>query len=360
MLKNEENEGPLIFLIDDVVQNLQLLSVSMRSAGYRISGASSGEAALRLLKQSLPDLILCDIMMPEMDGFEVARRLKADPKTKDIPIIFLTACHEDEEIVKGFEVGGVDFVSKPFNVAELMKRVALHLELKRTRDQLQHQREKLEWMSQEKDTLLNIAAHDMKTPLSSIILISELMQIKAEHLSPSKLLTYTLQLHNSARRIMQVISDLLDINQIEKGLKPPIMKLCNIIPILATLNTEYAPVALKKELNWCFDSPLQAVWVYTDPHYFFQILDNLISNALKFSPPEKSVKLSCREHVDHWLIEIEDQGPGFTPADLSHIYEKYAKLSAQPTGDENSTGLGVAIVNHLTRLLGLNLILQTQ
>ncbi|MFQ6044331.1 MAG: response regulator, partial [Candidatus Poribacteria bacterium] len=129
-------EKPLVFIVDDVAKNLQVLGTVLKEQSYRIAFATNGRQALENLKNIQPDLILLDVMMPEMDGYQVCQRLKEDDRTKEIPVIFLTAKTETEDIVKGFDLGAVDYVTKPFNSVELLARVRTHLELKRTREKL--------------------------------------------------------------------------------------------------------------------------------------------------------------------------------------------------------------------------------
>ncbi|UCH98739.1 MAG: response regulator [Candidatus Aminicenantes bacterium] len=140
---NEEVKNPLVLIVDDVSQNLKILGDILRAKGYRIAVATNGKQALEVVKKILPDLILLDIMMPEMDGFAACKRLKESPRTKDIPIIFLTAKIETADIVKGLELGAVDYISKPFNSTELLARVNTHLELKKARDREKELIEKL-------------------------------------------------------------------------------------------------------------------------------------------------------------------------------------------------------------------------
>src|SRR5262245_19555324 len=157
-----------VLVVDDIPKNLQVVGTMLRNAGCAVMPATSGAEALESVRVQLPDLILLDLMMPEMDGLEVCRRLKADPSTQQIPVIFLTASNEMEHLVKGFEVGAVDYVTKPFNAPELLARVRTHLELK-------HARERLREMNEEKNEFMGIAAHDLRNPLSAIKGYAEMM-----------------------------------------------------------------------------------------------------------------------------------------------------------------------------------------
>jgi len=354
-LTADKKTAPLIFLIDDVVQNLQVLSEALRQEGFRISGAGSGAAALRILQQVQPDLILCDIMMPEMDGYEVARRLKALPQTQDIPLIFLTARTESEDILKGFDAGGVDYITKPFNTSELIARVKTHLELKLARDTIIEHTERLSVLNQEKDHILNLAAHDLKNPLASILLMAEMIQLRHGELSAEKVLSYAENIYQDANRMFLIITNLLDVNKIESGRIQPQWQPWPLQEIFARLHKTYAPQAEKKQIQLLFSEPPAALKINTDPLLLFQLLDNLLSNALKFSQSDKRVSVRYTLREDQLLLEIEDQGPGFNAQDQTLMFQKFARLSAQPTAGENSTGLGLAIVKRLADMLNVEL-----
>jgi len=160
--------GSCVLVVDDIAKNLQVVGTMLRNAGYAVMPATSGAKALEGVRVQLPDLILLDLMMPELDGLEVCRRLKADPLTQPIPVIFLTASNEMEHLVKGFEVGAVDYVTKPFNPPELLARVQTHLELKHARDTIVRFGQELSRLNEEKNEFMGIAAHDLRNPLSAI------------------------------------------------------------------------------------------------------------------------------------------------------------------------------------------------
>jgi len=150
-----------VLIVDDVTKNLQVVGTILRTAGLAVIAATSGTEALEGARLQPPDLILLDLMMPVMDGLEVCRRLKADPLTAQIPVIFLTASNEMEHLVAGFQAGAVDYVTKPFNPPELLARVRTHLELKQARQRLRE-------MNDEKNEFMGIAAHDLRSPLTAL------------------------------------------------------------------------------------------------------------------------------------------------------------------------------------------------
>ncbi len=176
-----------VLVVDDITRNLQVVGTLLRHAGYEVMPATSDAEALEGAQEQVPDLILLDLMMPDMDGLEVCRRLKADPVLKAIPVIFLTASNEMEHLVNGFEVGAVDYITKPFNAPELLARVRTHLELKRARGTIVRYGLELSRLNEEKNEFMGIAAHDLRNPLSAIKGYTEMMVEDAEALEHHEL-----------------------------------------------------------------------------------------------------------------------------------------------------------------------------
>ena len=213
-----------VLVVDDITKNLQVVGTMLRNAGYAVMPATSGAKALEGVQLQLPDLILLDVMMLDMDGLEVCRRLKADPLTQAIPVIFLTASNEMEHLVQGFEVGAVDYVTKPFNPPELLARVRTHLELK-------HARQRLREMNEEKNEFMGIAAHDLRNPLSAIKGFSELIVEDAQALGRKEapdpeacfkeLEDFGERIGATTGRMMEMLQNLLDANRIERGEMEP-------------------------------------------------------------------------------------------------------------------------------------------
>lgn len=359
-------EAPLILIVDDLAQNLQILTTHLGEAGYRVAAAKSGEQALKALEKIQPDLILLDIIMPEMDGLEVCRRLKADPRLADIPVIFLTAKSESEDLLQGFEAGGVDYITKPFHTAELLARVKTHTELKRHRDlileyseQLKSHNQQLEALNQEKNHFLGIAAHDLKNPLGNILTLTQLIKmgtIDSEALSKNYLPIF----ENSAHKMLNIIDTLLDVNRIESGGVEVNFQSLQLADYVQHVVRNFTEVAARKQILLVFEPPAQASRMRSDAQLLVQVLDNLVSNAIKYSPSQTTVTLTLEPGAQHHLLKIQDQGPGFTEADKAKMFQKFAKLSARPTAGENSTGLGLSIVKLLVDLLEAEIEVATQ
>jgi two-component system sensor histidine kinase/response regulator len=349
----------LLLIIDDQPQNLHMLSSTLRGHGYKVAAANSGESALHILERLQPDLILCDIVMPGMDGYEVCRQVKAQAHTRDIPLIFLTAKTDSDDIVHGFSAGAVDYVVKPFNPAELLARVHTHLSLKQARDTILAYTRDLESLNEEKNNFLGIAAHDLKNPLSTILLTAQMVAFKQDSLSSEKLTHYMGSIENEVERMLQIITNLLDINRIESGswvLHPIEVELQ---PFLQTLSEAHQVRAQAKRIRLQTDFATAPLLAITDRSILQQIVDNLLSNAIKYSPPEREVVLGLARHGKLAVLRVQDQGPGFSEGDKGRVFQKFARLSARPTAGENSTGLGLSIVKQLTHLLGADIHLES-
>ncbi len=343
-----------ILVVDDITKNLQVVGTVLRNQGYKVMAAASGAEALKCVRAQLPDLILLDLMMPEMDGLEVCRRLKADPATSQIPVVFLTASNEMEHLVQGFEVGAVDYVTKPFNPPELLARVRTHLELK-------HARERLREMNDEKNEFMGIAAHDLRNPLGAITGYAEILIEEMESLRPSvpepgaravrEAGECAGRIRETSRRMAEMVQNLLDANRIERGEMQLNLAPTDIGSALNSVVETQRAHATAKQQTIHLESESTPVLVLVDPSVTVQIVENLVSNAVKYSPPGKDIFVRLKKHVQGVRVEVQDQGPGLSAEDQKKLFGKFARLSAKPTGGEHSTGLGLSIVKKMVEAM---------
>ena len=332
-----------ILVVDDTSKNLQVVGTMLRNEGYDVTPAGSGAQALDRVLVRLPDLILLDLMMPEMDGLEVCRRLKADSFTQAIPVIFLTASTEMEHLVQGFEVGAVDYVTKPFNPPELLARVRTHLELK-------HARERLREMNDEKNEFMGIAAHDLRNPLNAVKGYTEMMREEPdmEQQERSELLD---RVHDATTRMVEMVQNLLDANRIERGEMQLNLTPTDLVPVLNSVVETQRSHATAKQQTIHLESETTPVVIQLDPSVTVQILENLISNAVKYSPPGREIFVRLKKYAHGVRVEVQDQGPGLSTEDQKKLFGKFARLSAKPTGGEHSTGLGLSIVKKMVEAM---------
>lgn len=347
----------LILIVDDLPQNLQLLHTTLRNAGYKVAVANTAAVALGFLERSQPDLILLDVMMPEVNGFELCQQLKTLPSCQDIPVIFLTARTEKADILEGFEAGGVDYITKPFENLELLSRVRVHVALKQAQDALRQTNAELQRLNREKGEFLGIASHDLKNPLTAILMHAETLA-QDQSLNPATRESAQV-IRQSGQRMTEIIHNLLEIHRLEDGMLEPRQDLCDLQDLVSDSIAQHLAQARRKHITLRQTQGSELCLVESDWHLLQQILDNLLSNAIKYAPLHSEVEIGMQSDGDRVSCWVADQGPGFTAEDLTQMYQKFARLSARPTAGEHSTGLGLSIVRRLCDLLQIQLSCET-
>lgn len=332
--------GGVVLIVDDVQRNLQILGGILAPRHFEVMLANNGEAALARVAARRPDLILLDLMMPGMDGMEVCRRLKADPQTADIPVVFLTAANEAELAADAIGMGAVDYITKPFNTAELLARVRTHVALKRTRDELQR-------IIVQKNELMSAVAHDLKNPVSAVR-FSALMLRDQGLVPPDPRAELVDDIVESCDGVLAFIQERLEQSARAAQLEHVHVAPLDLIEVLNVVLMQNLPAASKKNIELTVDFPEnEAIQVQADHGALSRALNNLVSNAVKFSPSGRRVLLTVKQEDGRVRTEVRDQGPGLTEEDRKHLFTPYRRLSAQPTGGESSTGLGLSIAREL-------------
>ncbi len=332
-----------ILIVDDQEENLRLVGTVLSAMMYNIMLASSSEQAFKRLTSRAPDLILLDVLMPDTDGLMMCRQIKADARWADIPVIFLSAADDKNLIVQALEAGGVDYVTKPFNRAELVSRVRTQLSLKQARDQLRT-------LAEDKDEILGILAHDLKNTLAGMKLSAGLLQGRASELPP-RCTALVENIANSTERMLSFVKEFLA-NQHAERLKLKKQAL-NLGDFVTLLTANHQTAAQAKKITLVSQIPGTAVMVEGDREAISQVLENLVSNALKFTPPGGKVDVIVEAPVaGKARCLVRDSGPGFSEEDRGKMFRRYGRLSARPTGDEPSTGLGLSIVKRLLDSMG--------
>ena len=354
----------LILIVDDVPENLQVLASYLSRAGYEVLPATSGPKALNFARARMPSLILLDVSMPEMDGFEVCRCLKNMPELSNIPVLFITARTDTEDVVRGFNVGGVDYITKPFNSIELLARVHTHLELKNARDallkynqELTRQGDALRQLDEEKNRLLSIVSHDMRGAFGNVIGVCESL-LQPDGNIPREETDETLRLIvQESEHMMLLGQNLLNADAIGKRalqLRPETVDPGESVKFVADKHRRSA--ALKQvTVTVAPASPTDRTSpMFTDRNALVQILDNLVSNAVKFSLAGGEVSLAIKSDPasGRTQFSVTDTGPGLTPEDQQNLFREFSPLSSRPTHGEQSFGLGLWIVKRTTEAMG--------
>lgn len=336
------DENPKILIIDDIASNIQVVANLLKKNNYNISYAQSGKTGLERANQIEFDLILLDIMMPEMDGFEVCQHLKKNQKTKDIPVIFLTAKTTEDSLKKGFDAGAVDFISKPFKADELLARVNTHILLKTVRERLSETNIELQQANANKDKLLSIIAHDLRNPFSVLITFSKLLLDSLDDFSKVDILNYLNTFYQTSKQGYNLLDNLLNWSRSQTGnmeIKLEVIDLKDLIEENVTLHNSQA---CAKNIEMINNVPENMKGI-ADFNMILTVVRNLISNAIKFTNPGGKIKISGKISKTHVEISVEDNGVGMSAEDLDNIFRIEIKHSTPGTADERGSGLGLVL-----------------
>lgn len=345
-------EKPYILAVDDEQLNLELLRFILERNQFTFKGTNDDDYFFELLEERRPDLILLDVIMPRIEGFELCEKIKEQPRYKDIPVIFLTGKVNVKDKVKGFEVGGVDYVTKPFNEQELIARIQTHIELRRARHQIEEQAENLRQSNALKDRMFSIIGHDLRSPLSAAKLkmdfimrgiidpkgddfvdetVFELLKTMDEALN---LLQNLLGWAKSESDQIQVIPENLDLTDIvEQTFR------------LLKLGSEHKKIELVNNIP-------SGTFVHADLNTTKTVLRNLLSNAIKFTPIDGEIKVNGLVDDERIFVEVQDNGQGIPPEDIPKILNPNEHFSKLGTEKEPGTGLGLVLCQNFVNKNG--------
>ena len=325
-----------ILIVDDSPVNLMLLGQILKNSGYKVRPVLNGMMALQVAEKEKPDLILLDIMMPEMNGYEVCKQLKENQNLSDIPVIFISASNYTEDIVKALTSGGADYISKPFQAEEVLARVATHLNI-------YQQRKELRELNDTKNKFFSIIAHDLRGPLGGFLGLTELMANDSRSFTTEEQSDLVLRLSHSARNIFNLLENLLEWSQIQNGLtifNPQITGLKDTVTNCLKLFSEQA---LAKSIELIVEIPSETK-INADAYMLQSALRNLISNALKFTPKGGTITISATtDDANTAVIVIKDTGIGIGPCMLNNLFKIGVKCGRCGTEGELSTGLGLLL-----------------
>jgi signal transduction histidine kinase len=336
---------PTILVVDDTQQNVQVLTQMLRGKQYKVLAAFNGEDAIALLSRKTPDLILLDVMMPGMDGFETCREIRKEAAYDDIPIIFLSALSDVEAKVKALESGGVDYITKPFQQLEVLARIELHLRLRRLELERQENVARLEKMNKEKDEVLGIISHDMRNPIGGIIGISNFLRTDGP--SDDKELNDMLKLiESSAERLLLLVNDLLDIALIEANSLQLTFTDTDLGAYCHDVIQLHRATAKSKGVRLDLIERVEGIVAEVDVTKFSQIVGNLVSNAIKFTEEGGQVRVeigAVPNDPSQMQMLIIDSGMGIPKDLMPRLFEKFGAQRLGTKG-EKGTGLGMPLV----------------
>jgi two-component system, sensor histidine kinase and response regulator len=328
-----------ILVVDDTPANLQMLVGLLNDRGYRPRPVTSGRVALQAAKHDPPDLILLDIGMPDMDGYEVCRQLKTDPELRDIPVIFISAHTETDEKVQAFRVGGVDYVTKPFQFEEVQARVAVQLELRRQAREIKASHEELKRLEKLRDDLVHMVIHDLRSPLSAISgYLGLALRAARDKVSPGILRDIEDAL-KATGKMAQLVSAMLDANLLEAGRMKLKIGSCDLGAVVGEVVAGLRALAEDRRLS--VEPPGEGAVVKADRELITRIVQNLVSNALKFTPPGGEIRVGVDPSEDGVRVWVADDGPGVAPEHREKIFEKFGRV--EPGGADRVRGMGLGL-----------------
>jgi len=386
-----------VLIVDDIADNLNIVADLLIRENINVLLAQSGKEALATTTKLLPDLVLLDIMMPEMDGFEVCRQFGDNYQTKDIPVIFLTAIGESENILKGFELGAVDFISKPFFEPELIARVKTHLtltrmrkekeeaniileqkvnertaqlrtlnkelnaevkerkfiadELKKNNKELEKAKTKAEESNRLKTAFLNNVSHEIRTPMNGIIGFTQFLSMP--DLTDNQRDEYIEVITTSTDKLLGIVDEIIYISKIQAGVEKTKNNTVNVNDLLLELGNYYKPVAEKKSLDILWYSELEngLATINTDFAKLKQTLTILIENAFKFTQKGK-IEFGYKKSDGFIEFFVKDTGIGIDSKMHHKIFQNFRQVEETSTRDYGGLGLGLSISKAYVELLG--------
>ena len=332
-----------ILIVDDVMSNVLLLKVLLTNEKFAIATASNGRQALEQVEKENPDLVLLDVMMPDMSGFEVAQHLKSNPQTAEIPIIFLTALNSTADIVKGFQVGANDFISKPFNKEELIIRVTHQISLVAAKRLILSKTEELQRTIAGRDKLYSVIAHDLRSPMGSIKMVLNMLIL---NLPSEKIGAEMYELLTMANQTTEDVFSLLD--NLLKWTKSQIGKLnvvyqdVDLVEVTDGVIEIFSMVASLKKIKIREMKP-EKMMVNADIDMLKTVVRNLLSNAIKFSKENSEVLVKMEEVDGMAVVSVQDHGCGISEEGQKKLLHTDTHFSTFGTNNEEGSGLGLLL-----------------
>ena len=345
-----------ILVVDEVQSNVLLLKALLVREGFGIVYAMNGTEALEKVKSEHPDLILLDVMMPDMDGFEVAGRLKVEPEQAEIPIIFLTALNDSASVVKGFQLGANDFISKPFRREELLIRVEHQLSLVDARRIILRQTEELRKTIAGRDKLYSVIAHDLRSPMASIkMLCNTIMMSIDQQTVPGDVFEMLEMTNKTAEEVFSLLDNLLKWTKSQLGKLSNVPQPIDMVGLVDGVIEVFKPIAQSKSISLELNSEIEFVNVIIDIEMIKSVVRNLISNAIKFSHKDTVVMVHVKVqditnenatgegNGKEVLVTVSDKGCGIKKEDQGKLLNEATHFTTFGTDSEEGSGLGLLL-----------------
>lgn len=336
-----------ILVVDDTPVNLRVLTEMLKRYGFTVYSASGGPPALDIVQSTPLDLILLDIKMPDMDGYTVCEKIKADPRFGDIPVIFISALTDIDDLVKAFDAGGVDYITKPFKFREVLVRVETHLTLRRQRHQIEELREKdrqyFESLTALREQFIRAATHDLKNPLASVVGYTSLLEAHSPVADDEIVQSVIKGIRYGSQKMRQLVTDMLDLLQMESGIKLFLTSV-SINNFLQDCLKEFYVLAQEKQIVLTLVPLAEDVEMELDIKWIGRVMGNLVSNAVKYTPNTGKIEVVAKTSGSSLEIQVRDTGLGIPVKDLDKIFGAFYRVREKQHMQVEGTGLGLSIV----------------
>ena len=346
-----------ILIVDDVMSNVLLLKILLTNEKFQVCTANCGKACIEQARKEHPDLVLLDVMMPDISGFDTAVIMKKDPELKEIPIIFLTALNTPADLVKGFQVGANDFLTKPFNKEELVMRVMQQISLVAAKRIIEKQNAELRATLSNRDKMYSVIAHDLRSPMASIRMVLNLVVQSAtpESVGP-ELYSLLDQANRESEEVHDLLDNLLKWTKSQTGRLNVVTQDLDLNDIVPGVVDIFEMIAATKNIKLDLQHTGGPLVVRADNDMLKTVVRNFMSNAVKFSPEGSTIEIIMSSDGDFAKVSVRDHGVGISADRLGSIFHKGE--TTYGTGGEEGSGLGLSIAKSLTKLMGGELVIE--
>ncbi|MBQ1669443.1 MAG: hybrid sensor histidine kinase/response regulator [Prevotella sp.] len=340
-----------ILIVDDVMSNVLLLKILLTNEKFQVCTANCGNACIEQARKEHPDLILLDVMMPDINGFDTAVIMKKDDELKDIPIIFLTALNTPQDLVKGFQVGASDFLTKPFNKEELIMRVMQQISLVAAKRIIQKQNKELKATLNNRDKMYSVIAHDLRSPMASIRMVLNLVvqSTSADTVGP-ELYTLLDQANRESEEVHDLLDNLLKWTKSQTGRLNVVLQDLDLNDIIPGVVEIFEMIAQTKHITLDLQKTEAPLKVHADNDMLKTVMRNFMSNAIKFSPENSTIQILMANEGEFARVSVKDEGVGIAADRLDTIFHKGE--TTYGTGGEEGSGLGLQLCQDFARKNG--------
>ena len=340
-----------ILIVDDVVSNVLLLKILLSNEKFQVCTANNGTTCIEIAKKEHPDLMLLDVMMPDISGFDTAVILKKDEETKEIPIIFLTALNTPADLVHGFKVGASDFLTKPFNKEELVMRVMQQISLVAAKRIIEQQNAELRATLSNRDKMYSVIAHDLRSPMASIRMVLNLVVAStSRELVGPELYELLDKANKESEDVHDLLDNLLKWTKSQTGRLNVVIQDLDLNDIIPGVVDIFEMIAQTKRIKLNLQMSDAPLIVTADNDMLKTVVRNFLSNAIKFSPEDSSIEIIMTKEAEFAKVSVKDHGVGIAPDRLGSIFHKGE--TTYGTGGEEGSGLGLQLCQDFARKIG--------